>query len=87
MSGRASRGQASVELIALVPVLVAVVVLVWQLAVVVRGALVAQDRVREAALGSGAHGIVRVTGAVRVPTLLPGLVGLTVPFRGVVRAP
>ena len=87
MSGRASRGQASVELIALVPVLVAVVVLVWQLAVVVRGALVAEDRVREAGSGSGRTGSSGSPGRLRVPTLLPGLVGLTVPFRGVVRAP
>jgi hypothetical protein len=87
MRRRASRGQASVELIALVPVLVGTVVLVWQLAVVVRGALVAQDRVREAALAPGAHGTVYVAGAVRVPTLVPGVGELTVPFRGVVRAP
>jgi hypothetical protein len=83
----ASAGQASVELIALVPVLVGILVLVWQLAVVVRGALVAQDRVREAALAPGLHGTVHVHGAVRVPTLLPGLGELAVPFRGVVRAP
>ena len=87
MRRRASRGQASVELIALVPVLVGIVVVVWQLAVVVRGALIAQDRVREAALAPGAYGTVRVNGAVQVPTLLPGVGGLTVPFRGVVRAP
>ncbi len=87
MRRRASRGQASVELIALVPVLVGIVVLVWQLAVVVRGALLAQDRAREAALAPGGHGIVRLNGVVRVPTLLPGVGELTVPFRGVVRAP
>lgn len=87
MRRQASRGQASVELIALVPVLVAIVLLVWQLAVVVRGALVAQDRVRQAALAPGMHGTVQVNGAVRVPTLLPGVGELSVPFRGVVRAP
>jgi hypothetical protein len=87
MRRRASRGQASVELIALVPVLVGIVVLVWQLAVVVRGALLAQERVREAALAPAGHGIVRVNGEVRVPTLLPGIGELTIPVRGHVRAP
>lgn len=61
--------------------------LVWQLAVVVGGALVAQEQVREAALAPRGHGVVRVHGAVRVPALLPGLGELTIPFRGVVRAP
>ena len=84
---RGSQGQASVELVALIPVLVGVVVLVVQLAVVVRGSLLAQDRAREAALRSDGHGIVRVSGAVRVPTLLPGVGELSVPFRGAVRGP
>ena len=78
MRRRASRGQASVELIALVPVLVGIVILVWQLAVVVRGALLAQERVREAAHAPATHGIVHVNGGVRVPTLLPGIGELTI---------
>lgn len=82
-----SRGQASVELIALVPLLVAVVVLVWQLAVLVRGAQLAQERARAAALSLHGDGIVTVSTSVHVPTLLPGVGTLRVPARAVVRAP
>lgn len=87
MRHAASRGQASVEAIALVPVLVAVVVLVWQLAVLVRGALLAQETARAAALSLRGDGIVRVGGSVRVPALLPGVGELRLPMRAVVRAP
>lgn len=87
MRRAASRGQASVEVIALVPLLVAVVVLVWQLAVLVRGALLAQEGVRAAALSQRGDGIITVRASVRVPTLLPGVGALHVPARAVVRAP
>ena len=82
-----SRGQASVEVIALVPLLVLVVVLVWQLAALVRGALLAQERARAEALSLRGDGVVRVSASVRVPTLLPGVGELRVPVRAVVRAP
>ena len=82
-----SRGQASVELIALVPLLVAVVILVWQLAVLVGGAQLAQERARASALSQGGDGVITVAASVRVPTLLPGVGALHVPARAVVRAP
>ena len=82
-----ARGQASVELIALVPLLVAVVVLVWQLALLVRGAQLAQARARAEALSQHGVGIVTVATSVRVPALLPGIGALRVPARAVVRAP
>jgi len=87
MRRAASRGQASVEVIALVPTLVVTVLLVWQLAVLVRGALLAQETARAAALSLRGDGIVRVGGSVRVPTLLPGVGEFRVPMRAVVRAP
>ena len=87
MRRAASRGQASVELIALVPVLVAIVLLVWQLAVLVRGALQAQERARAAALSQAGDGIITVAASVRVPALLPGVGALHLPARAVVRAP
>lgn len=81
------RGQASVEAIALVPVMLAVVLLGWQLAVLVRGSLIAQERVRALALPAHGDGTIRVTASVRVPTLLPGVGELRIPLRAVVLAP
>ncbi len=81
------RGQASVEAIALVPLMVAVVLVVWQLAVLVRGSLAAQDQARALALPARGSGIVQVHSSVRVPTLLPGVGALRIPVRAVVYAP
>ena len=81
------RGQASVEAIALVPLMVAVVLLVWQLAVLVRGSLVAQEQVRAMALPAQGAGMVHVHSAVRVPALLPGVGVLRIPVRAVVYGP
>lgn len=87
MIRRRCSGQASVEAIALVPVMVAAVVLVWQLAVLVRGAMIAQERVRELALPAAGRGTVQVHTAIAVPALLPGVDRLQIPVRAVVRAP
>ncbi len=87
MKRRRCRGQASIEAIALVPAMVLVVLMGWQLAVLVRGALIAQEQVRALALPAQGFGTVRVDASVRVPTLLPGLGGLRIPVRAVVRAP
>jgi hypothetical protein len=88
MRCRRSCGQASVELLALVPVLVGVVLLVWQLGILVRGALLAQERVRAAALAPAGHGgLVRVDRTVALPVIVPGVGELSVPARGLVRAP
>ena len=81
------RGQASVEAIALVPLMVAVVLLVWQLAVLVRGALIAQEQVRAMALPARGTGTVQVRASVRVPMLLPGVGELRIPVRTVVYGP
>jgi hypothetical protein len=84
---RGSQGQASVEAIALVPLIVATVLLVWQLAVLVRGSLIAQQQIRAMALPAQGAGTVHVHASVRVPTLLPGVGELRIPVRAVVRAP
>ena len=81
------RGQASVEALALVPLMAAVVLLVWQLAVLVRGSLIAQEQVRAMALPAQGAGIVHVHGSVRVPALLPGVGVLRIPVRAVVYGP
>lgn len=80
-------GQAGVELIALIPVLVVVALLVLQLAALVDGALIAQDRVRAAAVEATGAGLVTVTTGVTVPSLVPGVGGLHIPARAAVRAP
>lgn len=84
---RGCHGQASVEAIALVPVMLAVVLLGWQLAVLVRGSLIAQEQVRALALPAYGDGTIRVSASVRVPTLLPGAGELRIPVRAVVLAP
>ena len=84
MRCRRCDGQASVEAIALVPLMVAVVLLVWQLAVLVRGSLIAQEQVRAMALPTRGAGTVEVRASVRVPTLLPGIGTLRIPVRAVV---
>ncbi len=85
---RAGRGQAAVEVLALLPLLVVVALIGWQLAAVVSAALRADERVRREALGaSGAGRVVVVEEAVRVPAFLPGVRGLRVPARVGVRTP
>lgn len=80
-------GQASVEAIALVPLMVATVLLAWQLAVLVRGSLIAQEQVRAMALPAQGTGMVHVRSSIRVPTLLPGVGVLRIPVRAVVYGP
>lgn len=89
MSRRAAgeRGQATIEALALVPLLVLVLALVWQLAGLVHASIVAQDRARADALAATGHGNVTVRSRVTVPSLVPGVARLTVPVRAVVRAP
>ncbi len=85
---RAGRGQAAVEVLALVPLLVVVALLGWQLAAVVTAALRADEQVRRDALGaSGGGRVVVVDAAVRVPAFLPGVGDLRVPARVGVRTP
>lgn len=80
------RGQASVEALALIPLMAIAVLVAVQLAVLLRGAFAAQDRARDAALSARGAGTVTVRAAVRVPSLLPGVGRLEIPVRAVVRA-
>ena len=84
-----SRGQAAVELLAAIPIVVIAGLLAWQLVAVLAGGLRAQERVRAEGLrASGAPGrTVVVTASARVPQLLPGVRGLRVRARAGVRAP
>lgn len=86
MNGRQA-GQASVEVLALVPVLVLAALLAIQLAGLVRATLVAQDGARSAAIAAPGHGTLQVPVTVRVPSLLPFVDDLEVRARAVVRAP
>jgi len=54
---RGSGGQASVEAIAAVPLVVTAVLVAWQLAVLVRGAVVAQEHLRAAAIAAHGRGL------------------------------
>ncbi len=89
MSRPRSRGQAGVELLAAIPVVVIAGLLAWQLVAVLAGGLRAQERVRAEGLrATGAPGqTVVVTASARVPQLLPGVRGLRVRARAGVRAP
>lgn len=81
------RGQASIEALALIPLLVLTVLLVWQLVVLVVGSLVAFERVRSEAVAARGSSTVVVREMMAVPSLLPGVGSLRMPVRAVVRAP
>jgi hypothetical protein len=89
VSRHRSRGQAAVELLAAIPVVVIAGLLAWQLVAVLAGGLRAQERVRAEGLrATGAPGqTVVVTASARVPQLLPGVRGLQVRARAGIRAP
>ena len=80
-------GQASIEALALVPVMVIAALVTVQLAALVRGALTAQDVARQRALMATGSGAVTVPVTVRVPSVLPHVDRLEVRARAVVRAP
>jgi hypothetical protein len=86
---RGPAGQAAVEVLALVPLLVVVALVGWQLAAVVTAALRADEQVRRDALGASGGGgrVVVVDATARVPAFLPGVRGLRVPARVGVRTP
>jgi hypothetical protein len=91
MARPASRqtGQAALEVLAAVPLLLAAALLSWQVVALLQAAGVAQERARAAAIGaSGAPGaIVEVRRTAPVPRLLPWVGGLTVSARAAIRAP
>jgi hypothetical protein len=82
-------GQAAVELLAAVPVLVLAGLLAWQLVGVLAAGFRAEQRVRLEALNAvGAAGrTALVATSERVPALLPGTAGLRVVARAAIRLP
>jgi len=82
-------GQATVELLALLPVLVAAALLAWQLVAIVRAAEEAQERARAAALvARGPSGsVVTARARVSVPAILPGAGGLAAAAAAAARSP
>ncbi len=74
---RAREGQASIELLAMVPLLILAGLLAWQLMAVLVAGLHAQDEVRARALRAGPSptGVTVVAATVAVPPLLPGVRG------------
>ncbi len=86
---RADRGQASLELLAMVPLVLLAGLLAWQLVAVLAAGFQAQEEVRARALGAGAGpgATTTVTATVAVPPVLPGVRGLRFTARAAVRTP
>lgn len=87
---RRQGGQAAIELLAMVPVLIVVGLLAWQLMSVIGAGLRVQAEVRVMAARTVAGAVgdtVVVSTRVPVPVVLPGMGGLEVPARVGVRVP
>lgn len=86
---RPPRGQAAVEVLAAIPLLVLAGLLAWQLMAVLAAGLRAERDVRARAMAASgpAGGVVVVTATAPVPTVLPGVRGLRVPARAGIRVP
>jgi hypothetical protein len=85
---RRQNGQAAIELLAALPLLLAVALVAWQLVAVLGAAQNATERARIEAIGaSGNEGTVTIERTVTVPSFLPGTRGLKVTARSAVRAP
>lgn len=78
MRRRRMGGQAAVEALASVPLLVVAILIAWQLALVVRGAIVAQDEVRRKALADTMPPGTVVRVERRVRGVVPGIGGLRI---------
>ncbi len=89
MTRRAPPGQAAVELIAAVPVLIAAALVAWQLVAVLGAGQEAERRVRADAIRAAASpgGTATTRATVAVPAVLPGMAGLRVTARATVRTP
>ena len=90
MRRRAERGQSSVELLALIPVLIVIGLLGWQLSSVVVTGLRAQAEVRARAVkavAAYADRQVIISVLLPVPGVLPGMEALRVPARVGIRTP
>ena len=92
MSGRSrvrERGQAAVEAVALVPVLLLVVVAAWQLVAIGVAALRADEHLRREGMSGSARGqnsTIDLRARVAVPALLPAAGDISVIARGAVRS-
>lgn len=85
---RRDRGQASLELLAMVPLVLLAALLAWQLVAVIAAGLHAQDDARARAMRAQGAGEVRtVSATVPVPALLPGARGMRIVARAGVRTP
>ncbi len=69
----AEGGQASLEVISAIPLIVVAMLIVWQLAAFVRGALLAQEDARARALQAQGVGYVSVVAERRVRSVIPGI--------------
>ncbi|MSO45098.1 MAG: hypothetical protein EXQ74_07345 [Thermoleophilia bacterium] len=65
------RGQASIEVLALLPVLIVACLVAVQVVALLAAASSAQDRARSAAMVATGDGTVRVRGSARVTRVLP----------------
>jgi hypothetical protein len=87
-SGDPRSGQAALELLATVPVVVLAALAAWQFAAVIAAGIDASGRARAAAMErSAGSGLVRIDEQVAVPVVLPGVRGLTLRARAAVRFP
>jgi hypothetical protein len=87
---RCQGGQAAIELLAMVPVLIVAGLLAWQLMSVIGAGLRVQAELRVMAATTVAGAVsdtVVVSTRVPVPVVLPGMGGLEVPARVGVRVP
>lgn len=87
---RRQGGQAAIELLAMVPVLIVAGLLAWQLMSVIGAGLRVQAELRVMAATTVAGAVsdtVVVSTRVPVPVVLPGMGGLEVPARVGVRVP
>lgn len=86
---RRQRGQAAIEIVAAVPLLVLAGLLTWQLVAVLAAGMRAERDVRARAVAATgpSGGVVVVTASARVPQVLPGVRGLRVPARAGIRVP
>ena len=90
MTGRRQGGQAAIELLAMVPVLIVIGLLAWQLMSVIGAGLRVQAEVRVMAVQAVAGAVgetVVVSTRLPVPVVIPGLGGMEVPARVGVRVP
>ncbi len=86
---RACEGQAALELLAAVPLVLIAALLAWQLVAVLAAGMRAQEDARAAALARTGDpaGVAVVTRRRPVPAVLPGAGGLRIHARAAVRTP